>query len=298
LDIEEITKSNLIALQEKRLQDFKLPAWQIETDIILQTSLWMTRIDNLVRPKKLDGRELTELKRTGIFTLRDAILAPRIQMAKLLKIVRKELVTVINVLNESHPNLQLESWRPNVKLRDRNGRWLEAAQMTSRKIRNILYDKNNFTTPKIILLSNEDAGRFFQNISRLRNVANKTKMLRLLHNDVYTAERLTRFGMSDSDRCRRCFAKETLNHLLLECPYSMEVFEQLVQRPFDIESAVGVSLSLNALEIRSEILASLVFRMQIMPPIVLVKTSLEKYASGLVNKPSVRQLAERLLSQL
>jgi len=59
-------------------------------------------------------------------------------------------------------------------------------------------------------------------------------MLRLLYGDAYTDERLKRFGMADSDRCRRCFDKETVHHLLMECPYSCEVYKILGIQHTDI----------------------------------------------------------------
>jgi len=42
-------------------------------------------------------------------------------------------------------------------------------------------------------------------------------MLRILHGDVYTNERLYRFGLIDNSRCDRCQEVDTLDHRLNSC---------------------------------------------------------------------------------
>ncbi len=119
----------------------------------------------------------------------------------------------------------------------------------------------------------------------------------MLYGDVYCAERLVRFGLGDSDRCRRCFAKETIMHLLTECPFTLKVYSLLRINCDDIEDILGVNLNKAALEIRCDLIGYIVFRQHTMPPEVLVKTTLEKYVNGLVNNSKIINTAERLLRQ-
>ncbi len=181
---------------------------------------------------------------------------------------------------------------------DKQGRWLQVTQLNSKTIREILYNSNNIAQPKITTLDENIKITYLKNIGRLRNVANKTKMLRLLHGDVYTAERRVLFNMSDSDRCRRCFEQETITHLLTDCPYTIEVFTILRIQNVDVNTALGTTLGPYMLEIWSDIIISLVFRLQIMPPDILVRATLDKYAKGLSNKPKIKQNAERMLRYL
>jgi hypothetical protein len=132
----------------------------------------------------------------------------------------------------------------------------------------------------------------------MQNVQNKTKFLRLLHGDVYTAERLKRFKMADSDICRRCFEPETLTHLLLECPYSIETYNKAGLRQVTIESVLGSGLGQNAFEIWSELLLSIVFKLHVMPPEILVQSTWRNFANGMNFKPNIQKLAERMLRQL
>jgi len=294
LDIDEITQLNLLTLQAKRLKDYESPEWLLETDLILHASLIRTRLENLVRPRKLNGTELRELKRLGASTLQDVLTAPRHYFDKLAKIIRNELKKVIAVIARQPVN-QIQ---PNNRLMDKQGRWLQVTQLNSKTIREILYNSNNIAQPKITTLDENIKITYLKNIGRLRNVANKTKMLRLLHGDVYTAERRVLFNMSDSDRCRRCSEQETITHLLTDCPYTIEVFTILRIQNVDVNTALGTTLGPYMLEIWSDIIISLVFRLQIMPPDILVRATLDKYAKGLSNKPKIKQHAERMLRYL
>jgi hypothetical protein len=51
-------------------------------------------------------------------------------------------------------------------------------------------------------------------------------MLHLVHGDVYYGTKLVRFKLSEIDTCIRCFATETLDHLISECPYSKQVWRE------------------------------------------------------------------------
>jgi hypothetical protein len=121
-------------------------------------------------------------------------------------------------------------------------------------------------------------------------------MLRLLYGDVYCAERTFRFGLSENDKCRRCFAIETINHLLLECPYTLEVYSQLGLTRLNLNDILGVYLNRAELEIRADFLGFIVFRQSSLAPNILVQTTLERYAKGLTDATGVCELAEAKLS--
>lgn len=122
-------------------------------------------------------------------------------------------------------------------------------------------------------------------------------MLRLLHGDIYTADRLVRFGLSDSDLCRRCFEKETIMHLLTDCSYTKMVLSICEIDVDDVQEVLGVGLSKPHLEIWCDILNFLIYRQHIMPPWVLVKSTLEKFKKGVAKRGSIQKTAEYLLSR-
>ena len=46
-----------------------------------------------------------------------------------------------------------------------------------------------------------------------------------MHGDIYCGTRLLRFGMTDTDKCQRCGAPETITHLLHDCSYVKKIWE-------------------------------------------------------------------------
>jgi hypothetical protein len=298
LDIDEITKLNTSVLQNKRIEDLKLPEWQLESDLILQTNILSTSIASLTRPRKVRSREAADLRRLGIGTLFELVQNHRPQINKLKKIARTECLRIVNIIFDLD-NGQMPIPMPEFnKIRDKLGHWLNPHQLTSKTIRELLYGNSKPVTPKILLMNEDTKIAFYSKIKKLTNIANKTKLLRLIHGDVYTAERRQRFGMSDTDRCRRCFEQETIIHLLQECPYSKEVFRHLNINHTELENIIGTTLSSQELEIRTELIIALAFRLQTMPPEVLVRTTLEKFAKGLSGKRLTSQLPQGLTLQL
>jgi hypothetical protein len=295
LEIDEVTAMNLSCLRSSRLKYYEAPEWQLETDLMLQIGLLKTKIENVVRPRKLHSRELTYLKRLGYRKVQDLIAAQGTHVTKLIKISRSELTKGIAILARVNNIAQHEV--PIGKLRYRDGRWIAGKLLPSKKIREMLFGNDYIAQPKILVMDEYQVTTLYKNIAKLINVPNKTKMLRLIHGDVYTAERRVRFGMDNCDTCRRCFMKETILHLLLECPYSLEVYKTLNLTNLNPVDLIGTFLAPAVFEIRTEIIISLIFRLQVMPPEILVRSILEKYANGLANKQRVKLQAEWQLSR-
>jgi len=142
-------------------------------------------------------------------------------------------------------------------------------------------------------LSDEEKAPYFKKLSKITNIANKSKMLRLLYGDVYCVERRYRFGLTESNLCRRCFEIESIHHLLMQYPYTCTVYSLLGINNRDINEIVGLYLSPGELEIRADILCYLLFRQHTMPPQTLVQITMEKYANGLTNRNGVTNIAAR-----
>jgi len=90
----------------------------------------------------------------------------------------------------------------------------------SKQIRLLIREAELITNTKLITFMPDEAATLYKNINRLRSTQNKTKMLRLIHRDVYCSVRLKKFKMSEIDTCMRCFEKKTIKHLPVECPYT------------------------------------------------------------------------------
>jgi len=105
LEIDEVAKANLTVLQTKRFKDFEVPEWQLEADLILQSSLLRTRLENIVRPRKLGSREFAHLRRLGLVTVHDVLVAQGTHFQKLINITRNELKKILTIMERSnYPN--------------------------------------------------------------------------------------------------------------------------------------------------------------------------------------------------
>jgi hypothetical protein len=100
--------------------------------------------------------------------------------------------------------------------------------------------------------------------------------------------------MSDNDKCIRCFEKETILHLLKDCPYSKEAWIKLRIDHTNTEEVLGIGLNVEALEIRAEFISKLVFSKGVLPPETLVKITIENFANKLSYKKGSREIAEML----
>ncbi len=294
LDLDEIVTLNMELLSKKRIRDCKQQEWELETDRILHCNLLGSRITDIARPRMLRSNLMQYFRRAGIYRLEEVVQLQGRALNTLLRVVHKDLLLAIKTVARIYKDIQLPQDQYYFKIKDAQGRWADASRLTSRQIREIFFSKA-VVNPKLTIIEDEVKRYCYGNIHKITNVKNKSRLLRLLQGDVYCAERLFRFGLSDNDQCKRCFEKETILHLLTECPYSKATYELLGINGGDIHEVLGVDLSFSMLEIRADILNYLIFRQHMMPPEVLVRTTLEKYKKGLVNKNSVRKAAERLM---
>ena len=132
--------------------------------------------------------------------------------------------------------------------------------ITSKQIRLLIKEAELITNTKLTALTPDEAASLYKDINRLRSTQNKNKMLRLIHGDVYCGVRLKKFKMADIDTYIRCFENETNKHLLIECPYTKEIWNLLGIDSNDIKRVIGTHLTKEELQIHADLLSSLVFR--------------------------------------
>ena len=64
-----------------------------------------------------------------------------------------------------------------------------------------------------------------QNVSSLTCTKHKDVLLRLIHGELYSKERLHRYGLTADNDCPRCGDIETLRHKYIECHYVREIWK-------------------------------------------------------------------------
>ena len=134
---------------------------------------------------------------------------------------------------------------------------------TSKDIRLQRSNKVPITTYKIGMnLTDKEALSWGFKISKLTSVKHKATLLKVVHGDIYTKDKLQRFGLINDNTCPRCNEVEDLDHKILSCEYIKRIWQstadQLKEPPAqdNIKSTFGalLSQSLTHLTIKCEIL--------------------------------------------
>ena len=67
-------------------------------------------------------------------------------------------------------------------------------------------------------------------LKKLTSVRHKTILLRIAHGDIYTNERLFRFGLKDNPNCGRCNEIENLEHKFWGCAYVKKLWDKIQEK--------------------------------------------------------------------
>jgi hypothetical protein len=187
--------------------------------------------------------------------------------------------------------LNLHIYNPNFR------KWENAAAHKSSKIRQLLFEDTVLPQTKMLDFENDEAARnLYKKIKSIKSMPLKTKMLCLIHGDIYCGTRLVRFHLSNIDTCIRCFAQETREHLISHCPYTQQVWQNYGIANPTLRNILNTEITSAEFEIRSSLLETIVFRKQHIPPEILITTTMNRYASGLVKNKRITDYAKMRLA--
>jgi len=210
------------------------PIRSLEADQNFKTKLLNVVITHLSQKNRRNSIEAATLRRAGIITLADLTVQADGQannVDNLRRICLPELRNVIGALLAAPVKINDHNQRgiiPNCHMYILHQRkWQHIALLTSKNVQTIIYPETLLLNTKLADFSPDVAPAIYRKIKQLNSVQLKTRMLRMIHGDVYCGSRLFKFNLSDSDQCIRCFGKETIKHLIYECPYTLEVWHRL-----------------------------------------------------------------------
>ena len=144
------------------------------------------------------------------------------------------------------------------------------------------------------------------NLTKVTSVRHRNILLRVAHGDVYTKEKLNRFGLSDTPQCPRCGDIETLQHKFLTCDYVKRIWEATFKltrklRPFDInEEKANLVLGLTResepiiLSIHAEILLRILSLKDEDNFLIIPKVMLRLAVELLIRREKVGEIKSRL----
>jgi len=297
VNIEDVTTTVLITLHRHYIEILNNVAdYYVETDVNLRNIILNIPIKYLCLKNKVRGRDLATLTRRQIYTVQQAIMQNDNSLTLTLNILNPNLQRHVRTLQDAAATIQLPALITAVYIYDKTrNSMVRAAQLHSRAIRQSLVPTKYLNITKRLNTSVENSKVIYSKISTVRSTQNKTKLLRLIHGDVYCNARLKKFRLSDNDRCNRCFAEETIQHLLLDCPYTKEVWRKLGINPASLNDILSNTDRVN-IEIVSHFLSEIMFRKKVLPTEVLIRTTYTSYAKGLCRNKRVIELATSALN--
>jgi hypothetical protein len=266
------------------------PAYVMDTDVNLQCILLNSKICSICLKNKRRSRELATLTHRGIVFVQNAILSRDDSMTLLSSILSPTMNVHVTTIYNIYRHTPLPDYNNVIYLYDYNRMsMIRASQLSSRNIRQIIEPTHYLNITKLLNLSVDDSVTVFKKVSVIKSIQSKNKMLRLMHGDVYCGARLKRFNLSDNDRCIRCFEEETIQHLLLECPYTLDIWHKLGMQPTSLNNILLNTNKVN-LEIISQFISEIVFRKKVLPTDVLIRTIYTSFATGCatIKKSSTR----------
>jgi len=298
-DIEDVTSSVLKILRDHHISAYdNISNAEMEADLILHRQLLGCKIRDVVMSSKEHSIETLLLRQHRVFTVAEVISGEDHYLNLLCRVAEKSLVRHLRQLKEIYRVADLPDLEHVMMIYESAGNhWQRVEIMTSKQIRNTFGAARCITDAKLMNMDPQRAATLYGKIAKLRNIANRNKLLRLLHGDVYCGSRVYRFGLSTTDRCIRCFECETIKHLLLECPYTKEVWSRLGLIPDTINDILSDNITPGELEILAEVIGALVFRKQVIPPDVLLRSIIYKFRNGLSKQRKTLALAAAMVNR-
>ena len=107
-----------------------------------------------------------------------------------------------------------------------NGCFKPLEKLSSKQIREARSKHTVIREFKIgMVLTRTEALSWGLKLSKVNSVRLRNTLLRVAHGEIYTKEKLFRFGMVDTPKCPRCHLIENLQHKFIECDYDSKIWK-------------------------------------------------------------------------
>lgn len=115
------------------------------------------------------------------------------------------------------------------------------SKLSSKTIRQVSKNDEAITNYKIgLTLTQGEVQSWTKRLKKLTSVKHRSVILRIAHGEIYSNQRLHKFGLIDSPRCNNCNeAIESTKHKVLQCPKAKVIWDKLV----DLKERVGLDTS-------------------------------------------------------
>jgi len=189
---------------------------RLTTNSKILTLLGESRIRNWIKREARDSITLFDLRLRGINKIRDLRIEDFDRIKPLLEeeLLKDRLEAVIPMVRRLNLTVNLED----LKLYPINGVLKQLSKCSTKEIRTSRMSKEQICNFKIGLELTPTVSKTWLNTARrLTSVKHRSVLLRVAHAEIYSKERLFRFGMAIDPNCEHCGLVETVCHKLFQC---------------------------------------------------------------------------------
>jgi hypothetical protein len=133
-----------------------------------------------------------------------------------------------SVMNQLRKVIALNPGETNVDLKmliPKRNSLVDIRKVTSKTLREIVEEKEPICIYKFgAILTPIESVNWGEALRRVTSVRHKSLLLRIAHGEIYTKEKLYRYGLADSPKCSRCDQVEDLEHKLIKCEYVARIW--------------------------------------------------------------------------
>lgn len=189
------------------------------------------KITNLVVPRSRNSIILFNLRQRGCTKVGQLSLVDLAMLRPLLE--NKDLTKLNECLMHGVGNEKLSAWEVYYE-----NKLLNLVKASSRDIRNARADKEPICVYKIgAIMTPLEASNWGQNLKKLSCVRHRNTLLRVAHGEIYSKDKLLRYGLTEDNTCPRCLETEDLHHKLIDCAYVKRIWTRFRELTGERENA-------------------------------------------------------------
>ena len=207
-------------LREDRLK--ALERWEdYRSNIFFVTALKNTKIKDILNQNGRESLIYLAIRRLGSTKL------GQLSLVELENIRR--FVPIKTFLDAARALIRINNVNANQNaLYPIKGALIELSNLSSKQIREARSNNEPICIFKCgLILNPAESINFMAKIKKLTSVRHRNILLRYLHGDIYTNERLVRFGLTEDSSCINCNQVDTLEHRLTTCPTSVSLIRTI-----------------------------------------------------------------------
>ena len=221
MNLDTVTNAGLKILERDREAMLRCEALNGNCKVL--ATIREIRLVHLVKPKTKNSIVMFNLRTRGcekVGQLSDGDLNMILPL-----LINKDLTKLRACRAQGIGAQKLDAWETYY-----DNKIINMAKASSKEIRSSRSIKDPICIYKLgAIMTPLEVSNWGYNIKRLSCVRHKNTLLRAAHGEIYSRNKLLRYGLSNDDICPRCHESEDLRHKLIECPYVARIWKRVFE---------------------------------------------------------------------